>query len=201
MSLQIDTPERGFSYMQEGPLDMRFSDIQEDSAATFINTADQAELTRVIREYGEERNAKQITKSIMKHRPMTTTTDLRNAIAEVTPERFRVKTLARVFQAVRIHVNRELDVLRQTLRSIPEFLSPDGRIVVIAYHSLEDRIVKQFFKDAEADCICPPELPMCVCDKERELKILTKNIVTPSDEEIKANPRARSAKLRAAERV
>lgn len=200
-SMQIDRPERGFSYTSEGPLDMRFSGLQDESAAKFVNTANQDDLIRVIKEYGEERHAKTIAKSIMKYRPLSTTTDLREAIAAVTPERFMIKTLARVFQAIRIHVNRELDVLKQTLPSTLEFLKPGGRIVVIAYHSLEDRIVKQFFKYAESDCICPQELPQCVCDKEQELKILTKNIVTASDDEISRNSRARSAKLRAAERV
>jgi len=200
-SLQIDVPERGFSYMQEGPLDMRFSPQSEQSAAQFLNSATQEEIEQVIREYGEERRYKVITKAILQSRPLATTTDLREAIANVTPERFRIKTLARVFQAIRIQVNRELDVLQQTLRASLDFLGTGGRVVVISYHSLEDRIVKQFFKEAESDCICPPELPVCVCDKEQELKILTRNIITASEEEVQRNPRARSAKLRAAERV
>jgi 16S rRNA (cytosine1402-N4)-methyltransferase len=200
-SLQIDVPERGFSYMQEGPLDMRFSPHGERSAAQFLNTAQKKEIENVIREFGEERKFRVITQAILQSRPLETTIDLRRAIESVTPDRFLIKTLARVFQAIRIYVNRELEVLGQTLRASLDLLKPGGRIVVIAYHSLEDRIVKQFFKEAELDCICPPELPVCVCDKEQELKILTKNVVTASRKEIEENSRARSAKLRAAERV
>ncbi|MBS1272563.1 MAG: Ribosomal RNA small subunit methyltransferase H [Candidatus Marinimicrobia bacterium] len=200
-SLQIDEAKRGFSYQQEGPLDMRFAEDATETAAKVINTASEEKIASIIKEYGEERYAKSIARAIITNRPMETTTDLRAAIETVTPEPYRIKTLARVFQSIRIHVNRELEMLKQTLHAVLPYLHSGGRMVVIAYHSLEDRIVKQFSKWAESDCVCPPELPQCMCDKEQELKILTRSIVRPSDEEIERNPRARSARLRAAEKV
>ncbi|MCF7804982.1 MAG: 16S rRNA (cytosine(1402)-N(4))-methyltransferase RsmH [Candidatus Marinimicrobia bacterium] len=200
-SLQIDSPERGFSYMEEGPLDMRFSTSATETAAKFINNADEETIATIIKEYGEERYAKSIARSIITNRPMETTTDLRAAIEAVTPKPYRIKTLARVFQSIRIHVNRELELLQQTLESAVPLLRPGGRIVVIAYHSLEDRIVKQFFRKEESDCVCPPELPICVCDKEQTMRVLTSGVVKPSEEETDKNPRARSARLRAAEKV
>jgi len=200
-SFQIDIPEKGFSYMKEGPLDMRFSQASTETAAKFINTAQEKDIAYVIKRYGEERYAKKIARSIIVNRPMSTTTDLREAIAAVTPDSFLIKTLSRVFQALRIHVNRELDVLEQTLNSSLTLLKAGGRLAVISYHSLEDRVVKNFIKEAEQDCICPPELPKCVCDHEQVMQSLSKGIITPSEDEIRANPRARSAKLRIAERL
>ena len=200
-SLQIDSPGRGFSYMLDGPLDMRFASEAQQTAASFINNTDEKTLTNIIKKYGEERYAKSIARSIIMHRPMETTTDLREAVNAVTPEPYRIKTMARVFQSIRIHVNRELELLKQTLEASLSLLHSGGRIVVISYHSLEDRIVKQFFKHGASDCVCPPELPQCVCDKEQELRILTRNVVRPSHTETKQNPRARSARLRAAERI
>ncbi|MBD3274810.1 MAG: 16S rRNA (cytosine(1402)-N(4))-methyltransferase RsmH [Candidatus Marinimicrobia bacterium] len=200
-SFQIDIPEKGFSYMKDGPLDMRFSHASTETAAKFINTAEEKDIAYVIKRYGEERYAKKIARSIIVHRPMSTTTELREAVAAVTPDSFLIKTLSRVFQALRIHVNRELDVLEQTLNSSLTLLKAGGRLAVISYHSLEDRVVKNFIKEAEQDCICPPELPQCVCDHEQVMQSLTKGIITPSEDEIRANPRARSAKLRVAERL
>ncbi len=200
-SYQIDQPARGFSYQNEGPLNMRFSQTDEYTAAAFINTADEQDLLDVIRKYGEEKNARSIARSILQRRPMKTTSDLRQAVESVTPDRYRNKTLSRVFQAIRIYVNRELEVLERTLHSGIPLLNPAGRIVVISYHSLEDRIVKQMFREAEKDCVCPPELPTCVCEKEPTLRVLTRNVVRPSEGEVERNPRARSARLRSAERV
>lgn len=200
-SFQIDIPEKGFSYMKDGPLDMRFSDASSETAAKFINTAEEEEIAYVIKRYGEERYARKIARSIIVHRPMSGTAELREAVAAVTPESFLIKTLSRVFQAIRIHVNRELDVLEQTLNASLTLLKAGGRLAVISYHSLEDRVVKNFIKQAEQDCICPPELPECMCDHEQVMHNLTKNIITPSEEEIRTNPRARSAKLRVAERL
>ena len=200
-SFQIDIPEKGFSYMKDGPLDMRFSHTSTETAAKFINTAEEKDIAYVIKRYGGERYAKKIARSIIVNRPMSTTTELREAVAAVTPDSFLIKTLSRVFQALRIHVNRELDVLEQTLNSSLTLLKAGGRLAVISYHSLEDRVVKNFIKEAEQDCICPPELPQCVCDHEQVMQSLTKGIITPSEDEIRANPRARSAKLRVAERL
>ena len=200
-SFQIDTPSKGFSYLREGPLDMRFSQGSGMSAADFLNTASLSEITEVLREYGEERNAKNLARVITERRPLVTTTDLREAVETITPDRFLIKTLARVFQAVRIQVNNELEQLQHALTTVIPFLRKGGRLAVISYHSLEDRIVKNLFQYEERDCICPPEIPVCVCEKEQRLKILTKNIILPSTEETNENPRARSAKLRVAERV
>lgn len=200
-SFQIDIPEKGFSYMKDGPLDMRFSHASTETAAKFINTAEEKDIAYVMKRYGEERYAKKIARSIIVHRPMSTTTELREAVAAVTPDSFLIKTLSRVFQALRIHVNRELDVLEQTLNSSLTLLKAGGRLAVISYHSLEDRVVKNFIKEAEQDCICPPELPQCVCDHEQVMQSLTKGVITPSEEEIRVNSRARSAKLRVAERL
>lgn len=200
-SYQVDQPARGFSYQHEGPLNMRFSQTDDYTAATLINTADEQDLMDIIRKYGEEKNARSIVRAILQRRPMKTTKDLRQAVESVTPDRYRNKTLSRVFQAIRIHVNRELEVLERTLHAGISLLNPSGRMVVISYHSLEDRIVKQVFREAEKDCVCPPELPTCVCDKEPTLRVLTKNVVRPSEEEIDRNPRARSARLRSAEKV
>jgi len=198
---QLDRPERGFSYMEEGPLDMQFSTSGTNTASEFVNTASEAEIRTVIRSYGEEKNARKIARAIIHRRPLRTTTDLREVVNEVTPEPYRIKTLSRVFQAIRIQVNRELEILEQTLTAAIPVLKPGGRIVVIAYHSLEDRIVKQVFKYAEQDCVCPPDLPQCMCDKEQTLRILTRHVVRPSEQEVRRNPRARSARLRAGERV
>jgi 16S rRNA (cytosine1402-N4)-methyltransferase len=200
-SFQIDIPEKGFSYMKDGPLDMRFSHASTETAAKFINTAEEKDIAYVMKRYGEERYAKKIARSIIVHRPMSTTTELREAVAAVTPDSFLIKTLSRVFQALRIHVNRELDVLDQTLNSSLTLLKAGGRLAVISYHSLEDRVVKNFIKEAEQDCTCPPELPQCVCDHEQVMQSLTKGVITPSEEEIRVNSRARSAKLRVAERL
>lgn len=198
---QLDRPDRGFSYMEEGPLHMQFSKTGKYTAAEFINTASEEEIKTVIRTYGEEKNARAIARAVIQRRPLRTTTDLREAISSVTAEPYLYKTLSRVFQAIRIEVNRELDILKQTLFSAIPILNAGGRLVVIAYHSLEDRIVKNVFKDAESDCVCPPDLPQCVCDKEQTLQILTRHVVRPSKDEIRRNPRARSARLRAGERV
>ena len=200
-SYQLDTPRRGFSFQNEGPLDMRFSLDGETTAAEFINTASEAEIAAVLRDYGEERHAGRIARSVIQHRPLETTDDLRRAVSEVISGNHLTKSLARVFQALRIQTNRELESLEQTLYSVIPRLSPGGRIVVISYHSLEDRIVKRVFQDAEQDCICPPELPVCRCEKEQTLQRLSRGIIRPSEEEIAENSRARSAKMRVAERV
>lgn len=200
-TLQLETPERGFSFQTEGPLDMRFSLDEQETAAKFINTASEEEIAEVIREYGEERHAARIARSIIQRRPMQTTSDLRAAVEASTPDEHQIKSLARVFQAIRIRVNRELEVLQRTLESVVPLLAIGGRVVVISYHSLEDRIVKNFFQQAEQECVCPPELPVCRCDKVQTLRRLTRGIVEPSAEEVEQNPRARSAKMRVAERV
>jgi 16S rRNA (cytosine1402-N4)-methyltransferase len=204
-SRQLDTDQIGLSYRQEMPLDMRFdAGARAESARDLVNRKSAEDLATLLRTYGEEPAAWKIAQTIVRERagrPIRTTTDLREIIEGVIPVPFRVKTLARVFQALRIAVNDELGELRTALREFVDLLVPGGRFVVLTYHSLEDRLVKDAFREEEKGCVCPPDFPVCRCDKVRRLRVLTRKPVLPSEEEIARNPRARSAKLRAAERV
>ncbi|MBC8526370.1 MAG: 16S rRNA (cytosine(1402)-N(4))-methyltransferase RsmH [Candidatus Cloacimonetes bacterium] len=200
---QIKTKTRGFSYSLNHKLDMRMNKNGNISAYEVVNYYPEQELGRVIHKYGEERYWKSITKKIIEARninPVITTFDLKHLIEEVVPKNNSVKSLSRVFQAIRIEVNHELDSLKKGLESAIKALNKGGRIVVISYHSLEDRIVKQFFRYESLKCICPPQFPRCICDKEQRLKIITKHPREPSGDEILRNQKARSAKLRVAER-
>lgn len=204
-SRQIDSDQIGLSYRQEMPLDMRFRrEPDRRSARDLVNKETPERLATILRTYGEEPAAWKIATSIAQARlarPIETTTDLREIIEAIIPERFLIKTLSRVFQGLRIKVNDELGELRAALECFVPLLKPGGRFVVLTYHSLEDRIVKDQFREEERSCVCPPEFPICRCDKKRRLKILSRKPALPSDEEIERNPRARSAKLRYAERV
>lgn len=203
-SFALDNPERGFAYDLNGPLDMRFSREQEKTAQDFLNNAEAEELRKVFKEYGEVRRPSAIIKGILEYRKnkkIEKTAELKQIIERRTPYKLRKKILSQVFQAIRIKVNRELEVLKSALKQAIEVLEPGGRLVTISYHSLEDRIVKHFFKNKAKRCICPPEFPICKCDHEQEVKILTRSPVIPNDKEIKDNPRARSAKLRAIEKL
>lgn len=203
-SFQLDNPVSGFTYRQEAKLDLRMDKTKVVSAADVINSFDEEDLADIIYNFGEEKNSRKIARRIIARRAekrIETTTDLNEIIREITPPNYQVKTLSRVYQAFRIFVNDELNILKSFLETSVGLLKPGGRIVVISYHSLEDRIVKDTFKYETLDCICPKEYPVCRCDKEQRLKILTKKPVVPSDEEVENNFRARSAKLRAAERV
>lgn len=200
-SWQINSKDRGFSFMNEGPLDMRADPEQKFKAEDLLNDYPEAEIEAVIREFGEERFAKKIAESIVRSRPLKTTYDLAEAVRRSVYGNKKVDSLARTFQAVRIAVNDELDNLRKALDSCRTIVDKGGRVAVLSYHSLEDRIVKQFFKTESADCICDKRLPACVCDHKRTFKMITKKPVLPSEEEIADNSRARSAKLRVAERV
>jgi 16S rRNA (cytosine1402-N4)-methyltransferase len=207
-SPQLDVVERGFSYHDEAPLDMRMDPAGGGlTAADVVNTYSEAELTRIIREYGEERWASRIAAFIVAaraRRPVQTTAELVGIIKDAVPASARrggPHPARRTFQALRIEVNRELEVLEQGLRAAVRWLVPGGRIVVISYHSLEDRVVKRVFADLASGCECPPELPVCSCGKEPVLRIVTRRPVIPGPDEIEGNPRARSAKLRAAERL
>lgn len=204
-SLQLDDPARGFSHRFEGPLDMRFDpESGELSAADLIDALTEEELADVFRTYGEERRARRLAREIVKERQaemILTTSHLARIIERATPAQHRNKTLARIFQALRIAVNRELDRLESTLPDLLELLQAGGRVAVIAYHSLEDRVVKRFFQREAKGCLCPPETPVCICDHTPQVKILTRRPIIPEPAEIDANPRARSAKLRVAERV
>jgi 16S rRNA (cytosine1402-N4)-methyltransferase len=175
-----------------------------EPAYKFINDAEAEEIANVIYNYGEERKSRRIAKSIVKERaiePIKTTTQLKSAIQNAVSVKNLNKTLSRVFQALRIHVNNELEELKDFLKQAVDLLKTGGRIVILSYHSLEDRIVKEFFRYESLDCICPAEIPVCMCDKESRLKILTKKPVTATEKEIELNPRSRSVKLRAAEKI
>lgn len=204
-SPQIDVPERGFSFMREGPLDMRMNKEDKTTAADLLEKSTDSELEFIIKTYGEERFYKKVVRAIRRAQgksPLTTTLQLSQVISDAVPaSRQDIHPATRTFQALRIAVNNELEHLKTALRNSLEVLNEGGRLLVISFHSLEDRIVKQFFRIEEASCVCPPRLPICVCGKKRTLRILTPRPVTPSRKEAGDNPRASSAKLRAAERV
>ena len=205
-SHQIDLPQRGFSYMNNGPLDMRMNPEQSLTAQEIVNTYPEKELARVIFEYGEERWARRIAKFIVearRNRPLTTTYELVELIAAAIPAAARRQgphPAKRTFQAIRIEVNGELSILPAALRTAIDRLKPGGKIGVISFHSLEDRIVKNTFAALLGHCVCPPKAPVCICNPRATLRLPGKPIA-PSAEEVEANPRARSAKLRIAEKV
>lgn len=202
-SIQLDSAERGFSFRFGGPLDMRMGPDAELRAWDIVNTWSQEDLTRVLRQYGEEPAARPIARAICRARSQRSI-DRTDDLAEIVGRRGRgqpEKTLARVFQAIRIVINRELDELEQGLGHALDRTEPGGRIAVIAYHSIEDRIAKRFMRHEASDCICPPDVPICRCNHQPRLRILTRHVVTPTGEEVAANPRARSARMRVAERL
>ncbi|MDI6741431.1 MAG: 16S rRNA (cytosine(1402)-N(4))-methyltransferase RsmH [Smithella sp.] len=206
-SRQLDEAERGFSFGQEAPLDMRMDRSTGLSAYDIVNSFAQNELERIIRFYGEEKMAARIARTILKRRqesPVETTTQLAAIVASCMPPHLRwqkIHPATRTFQAIRIAVNSELDNIQPAIAAATEALKPGGRLCVISFHSLEDRIVKNEIRFLEGGCVCPPDLPVCVCRKEAKLKNLTKKVLIPSEEETATNPRSRSAKLRVAERI
>jgi 16S rRNA (cytosine1402-N4)-methyltransferase len=204
-SYQLDDPSRGISFRFDGPLDMRFDPASGTSAADLVNRLPEDELRRILREYGEERQAAGIAVAIVKERQrgmILTTAQLRDIVLSVVRPPHETKALARVFQALRIAVNRELDQLSGVLPVALSLLKPGGRLAVISYHSLEDRIVKRFFQaEVKGRCTCPSELARCVCGATPTLRMVTRRPLAPSDDEIKFNSRARSARLRVAERL
>ncbi len=203
-SHQLDTPGRGFAFSSEGPLDMRMGKEEARSASQVIREASEQELDQMFKNYGEERRHRQVARAIVTARnkkAILTTGDLVGIVSPCLAPEHRNKSLARIFQALRIAVNGELENLELALCKTIGWLATGGRIVIIAYHSLEDRLVKNFFRDEASRCECPPELPVCICQKKDRLKILTKKAVKPSMDETSRNSRSRSAKLRAAERT
>ena len=203
-SFQLDNAEKGFTYRKEAKLDLRMDKSKVVNASDVINSFSDEDLENIFIQFGEEKNSKKIAREICRYRKIDkikTTTELSGIINRITPPRFQAKTLSRIFQALRIFVNDELNNLEIFLKKSVELLKKGGIIVVISYHSLEDRIVKEYFKYEALDCICPKDFPVCKCDKESRLKILTKKPLVPSQREIEVNNRARSAKLRAAERI
>ncbi|MBI2607491.1 MAG: 16S rRNA (cytosine(1402)-N(4))-methyltransferase RsmH [Candidatus Doudnabacteria bacterium] len=206
-SLQLDDPQRGFSFQSTGPLDMRFDRFQKLTAELVVNNYPQRQLEEIFRIYGEEKFARAIAKQIVRVREIQkiqTTAQLSENIQQALPARIRHKSsdsARRIFQAIRIEVNKELDNLRKFLTAAVEILDPGGRILIVSFHSLEDRIVKEFFKKGAQACTCPPEFPECVCGKRAELKIITKKPIRADQSEIEKNPRSRPAKLRVAEKI
>ncbi len=201
-SLQLNDSSRGFSFQHDAPLDMRLSPSQEVTAADIINTYSETELAHLIKTYGEEGYSHQIARHIGQQRPIKTTLQLARTIERaIGSRRGRIHPATRTFQALRIAVNRELEHLEATLKRAINLLGFEGRLVVISYHSLEDRIVKQFMHQEKKGCICPPGTPSCVCRHTACLRLITKKVITPSPAEVQLNPRSRSAKLRVAERI
>jgi 16S rRNA (cytosine1402-N4)-methyltransferase len=206
-SFQLEEANRGFSFRAEGPLDMRMSERMQTTAAEIINTYSEREIADLLRRFGEERNARRIAKAVVRQRskgPIRTTSELADIVRRCAPpksRRAKIDPATRTFQALRIEVNSELENLQKVLDDGISLLRPKGRICVISFHSLEDRIVKRTFARAARGCVCPPELPQCACGRKPSLRVLTPKPVMPSKEEIATNPRSRSAKLRAAEKV
>ena len=205
-SYQLDTAERGFSYREDAPLDMRMDTRQKMTARDIVNDYSEMELYRVIRDYGEDKFAKNIAKHIVIARekePIETTGQLTEIIRQAIPMKYQKKSghpAKRTFQAIRIELNRELEVLRDSLDDMIELLNPGGRLCIITFHSLEDRIVKSAFKKNENPCTCPPDFPVCVCGKKSKGSIITRKPILPSEEELANNSRSKSAKLRIFER-
>lgn len=206
-SYQLDNKDRGFSYRYDTPLDMRMDERQTLSAKTIVNEYDEMTLFRIIRDYGEDKFAKNIAKHIVKARaekPIETTGELNEIIKAAIPAKMRAEgghPSKRTFQAIRIECNRELEVLKESLEELIDLLAPGGRLCIITFHSLEDRIVKTAFKQAANPCTCPPSFPVCVCGKESKGKVITGKPILPSEEELLVNSRSKSAKLRIFEKV
>ena len=205
-SYQLDNLERGFSYKSDAPLDMRMDTRQELTAADVVNTYSENELFKIIKDYGEDKFAKNIAKHIVlarKEKPLETTKELSEVIKRAIPMKVKAKgghPAKKTFQAIRIEVNQELTVLKESIDKMIDLLKPNGRICIITFHSLEDRIVKTKFRENENPCTCPPNFPVCVCGKKSKGKVITRKPIIPSEDEIEENKRAKSSKLRIFER-
>lgn len=208
-SMQVDRPERGFSFQADGPLDMRMNRTTGPTAAELVNRLPETELADLIYRYGEERHSRRIARAIVKARPLRRTLELAEVVARAAGGRqpskkrgrAKIHPATRTFQALRIAVNDELGALERVLPQAIRLLKPGGRLAVITFHSLEDRIVKHTFKQEAQDCICPPDRPVCTCKHKATIRIITKKPITPSSAELHTNPRARSAKLRVVESI
>jgi 16S rRNA (cytosine1402-N4)-methyltransferase len=199
-SRQLGDAERGFSFSQEGPLDMRMDQSSSPTAAELVNSLGETELAEILWKYGEERYSRRISRAIVAHRPVTRTEQLADLVAQTIGHREKIHPATRTFQALRIAVNDELTALAEALPQARDLLRPGGRLAVIAFHSLEDRLVKRFYQRESRDCVCPPEAPFCACGHQATLKVITRKPIRPSDAEVGQNPRSRSARLRVAER-
>jgi 16S rRNA (cytosine1402-N4)-methyltransferase len=201
-SLQLDTAERGFSFHLDAPLNMRFDAGQELTASDIVNNFSEQELAKLLEKYGEERHSRRIARYIVQNRPIATTVELARLIEQASRgKRARIHPATRTFMALRIAVNSELQNLELALQQTINILRPGGRLIVISYHSLEDRIVKRFMRDAASSCLCPPGTVMCRCGHQPTLKLISRKVIKPTSLETESNPRSRSAKLRIAERL
>ena len=201
-SMQLDSPTRGFSFQTEAPLDMRFDPEGKTTAGDLVNHLEEGPLADLLFRYGEEHRSRQVARAIVKARPITTTTQLARLVAQVTGGgRSGIHPATRTFQALRIAVNGELEALEAVLPQTLEALRPGGRLAIIAFHSLEDRMVKQFMRQESKDCLCPPEQPVCTCGHKATLREITHKPIRPQEDEVRTNPRSRSARLRVAERM
>lgn len=201
-SYQLASPVRGFSFVKDGPLDMRFDPTQGPTAADLVNDLPTEELADLLYRFGEEKQSRRIAQAIVVARPLHTTRQLAEVIAQAARgRRERIHPATRSFQALRIAVNDELGALEEALPQAVELLRPGGRLAVISFHSLEDRLVKRFFRQQARDCVCPPEQPVCTCHHQPTLHVITRRPVQPDEAEIERNPRARSARLRVAEKL
>lgn len=203
-SMQLDTAERGFAIMQDGPLDMRFNQQSDrPTAAELVNYLDDSELADLFYKYGEDPQGKRLARAIIAKRPYQTTRELAAVIEAALPRRKgdRIHPATRAFQALRIAVNDELSIIERVLPEAIDLLAPGGHLAVISFHSLEDRLVKQAFKLASTDCICPPKTPVCVCGHQASVRLMNRKPITAAEAEIQANPRSRSAKLRIVEKL
>ena len=203
-SPQIDLPERGFSILHEGRLDMRMDTSEQFSAYEVVNGYSKEKLVEILYEYGQEPNAKRIVDEIISHRPIETTSQLKAVIEGAFPKKLLYKrgnVSQQTFQAIRIEVNQELEGLSTCFNELIDILKPQGRIAVISFHSLEDKIVKNVFKSCATDCICPPRTPVCICGHRATVKLISRKPITAGEEELKSNPRSSSAKLRVCEKI
>ncbi|MEI7849428.1 MAG: 16S rRNA (cytosine(1402)-N(4))-methyltransferase RsmH, partial [Chloroflexota bacterium] len=200
-SMQLDTPERGFSFLRDGPLDMRFSPLATQSAADLVNTLQEEELADIIFRYGEERNSRKIARAIINSRPIQTTGELADLILKNFGKKERIHPATRTFQALRIAVNNELESIETVIPMAVALLKPGGRLAIISFHSLEDRLVKEYYRHESVDCICPPRQPICTCQHKASLKEINRKPIEADDIEKQSNSRARSAKLRIAEKL
>ena len=206
-SVQLDDPDRGFSFQTDGPLDMRLDRSEPWTAADLLNRESESELRRILRDYGQERWGSRIAQHIVERRrraPFKTTKDLVDVVAGAIPRGAwprDIHVATRTFQAFRIAVNRELDAIEKGLKAAIEVLASGGRVGVVSFHSLEDKIAKNLFNVEATDCICPPQAPVCICGHRRSVRVVTRKPITPSEAEVQENPRARSAKLRIAEKL
>jgi 16S rRNA (cytosine1402-N4)-methyltransferase len=200
-SRQLDDGQRGFSFMKEGPLDMRFDPRQARTAADLVNDLSEAELADIFWRFGEERQSRKFARAIVARRPLHTTQQLAELVTAQVRRRGRIHPATKVFQALRIATNRELEALEQAVPAAVDLLRTAGRLAIISFHSLEDRLVKQAFRRLSQDCVCPPEQPVCTCGAQAVSRLITRKAVQATAEEIESNPRSRSARLRVVERI